>query len=371
MVAVETGSSVHVLLPFVVVLLAIGVLLVFSAVPALPVKVPASQAINSVLFVIVPLFYIPVSRSTYVLLDCVQLANGEYVIDSDPSVACYDSVWWRTFPVALLGLVVFVIGFPAYFVLLLSSSRESLMDPATFAKYGDLYKLFRVSYYWGGVADLIKGLSIVTVAVFVANQVLLIGFLIAIVVSALLFVATRRPYYFDVYNNVQFRLLLALLAILCAGGGSYAEKTRETSSGSHLFLAIVVLALIAVAIITVHGVFVEIRHIVGQRKGQYSPAQARRFMLARHVALEARDANPEDAPVVHRFLSELSGRNDHLDVWDSSVGGSDEIELGELDVSGYGDEEQQDSATTLSSFGGVVDEERKGRRRRRVVPSGK
>merc|ERR1711991_635626 len=140
---------------------------------------------DAVLFTVAPLLYIPMSRSTLLLFDCSKLPNGDIVLDVDPGVACLDGAWWGVVWVGVLGLATYVLGIPVYFLWCLVKRRHKLLTPATFARFGGLYKLYRIPYFWGGVADLGKRLAIVVAAVFVSDhQLLLIALLLSVFLAS-------------------------------------------------------------------------------------------------------------------------------------------------------------------------------------------
>merc|ERR1712065_129463 len=140
-------------------------------------------------------------------------------------------------PVGVLGLATYVLGVPAYFLWCLVKRRHKLLTAQTFARYGSLYKLFRVPYYLGGVADLGKRLAIVVAAVFVSDrQLVQIGLLLAIFLATSYTVRSLKPYYFPLYNTVDFRLTLILIVLLLLGGASHAQRNNLGSSDTPIFV---------------------------------------------------------------------------------------------------------------------------------------
>merc|ERR1711916_42687 len=115
--------------------------------------------------------------------------------------------------------------------------------------YGSLYKLFRVPYYWGGVADLGKRLAIVIAAVFVSDrQLVQIGLLLAVFLAALVVVRSYRPYYFPLYNMLDFRLTLILIMLLLLGGASHAERNAGGSLDTIILVGVVGVLVVLVVV---------------------------------------------------------------------------------------------------------------------------
>merc|ERR1711991_965781 len=260
---------------------------------------------DAVLFSVAPLLYIPMARSTFVLFDCSRLPNGDIVLDVDPGVPCLDGDWWSVAPVGVLGLATYVFGIPMYFLWCLVKRRHELLMVRTFARYGSLYKLFRVPYFWGGVADLGKRLAIVIAAVFVSeHQLVQIGLLLAVFLTALVVVNRLRPYYFPLYNTLDFRLTLILIVLLLLGGASHAERGTAGSSDTAILVG-VILVLVVLAGVAIHAVAIDILQIMRMRKLEYSTESDRRAQMAAYLEKERVDLDPEVAAEVTEWVRRL------------------------------------------------------------------
>merc|ERR1711916_221603 len=176
-------------------------------------------------------------------------------------------------------------GVPVYFLLCVVPHQGDLMSPTTYARYGMVYKLYRLPYYWGGVADLGKRLAIVVAAVFVSDhQLVLIGLLLAVFLSALVVVNRFNPYYFPLYNDIDFRLSLILI-ILLLGGASHAERNTAGSSDTAILVGVILL-LIGLVVVSVHAVVVDVLQIWKRRKEKYSSNAEREARLASFLEKE-------------------------------------------------------------------------------------
>merc|ERR1711916_266482 len=258
-----------------------------------------------------PLLYIPMARSTFVLFDCSRLPNGDIVLDVDPGVPCLDGDWWSVAPVGLLGLATYVLGVPAYFLWCLVKQRHELLTAQTFARYGSLYKLFRVPYFWGGVADLGKRLAIVIAAVFVSeHQLIQIGLLLSVFLASSYVINRLQPYYFPLYNMLDFRLTLILIVLLLLG---------------------VILVLVVLAGVAIHAVVVDILQIMRTRKSKYSTENDRRAQLAALLEKERDDLDPEVAAEITTWVQEL-GVDCLPDKTRGRAATLGEIDLGLVDV---------------------------------------
>ena len=232
------------------------------------------EMVDVVLFTVAPLVYIPIARAAFVMFDCAKLPSGDWVLDADPGVPCFESGWFSALPLGMLATLGFVIVVPVYFFVSVYHVRRSLLVPAVFARYGGLVRLWRVPFWYGEIAGLIKRLLIVGVSVFLSDHVLAqIGLLLAILLTGALLVKSHRPYYFLDLNTVDVQISLSLTFVLLLGGANYAERNADSATYALDWGAVVaVCVLIGVC---VRGIGVEVRAIVGQRARVGSAGQAR------------------------------------------------------------------------------------------------
>ena len=266
------------------------------------------SVVDTVLFTLAPLLYIPITRSTFVLFDCVSLSNGDRVIDSDNGVACYDSDWWAVFPLALASTVVYVIGLPVYFGWALSVRSHKLFEPMTTARFGALYRNWRRAFYWGEVAGLFKRLTIVVATTFLSRQqASLVLVVVAILISWLVTVARFQPYYFAPYNGMDTRLNAAVIGFFLIGAASYSE--RNSSDSDTFFLVLLILALIALVVIALHALVIDLISLVSEYKDGVAITSLRRDVLSKAIVREMQDveASPALADAADGFLNSFGG----------------------------------------------------------------
>ena len=259
--------------------------------------------VDAALFTVTPVLYIPMARATLVMFDCVQLPNGDFVLDVDPGVACFDSGWLGILPVGLVGLVSFVFGFPLYFLFSLVTRRSKLLQPATFVRFGGLYKLFRVSYYWGGMADLGKRLAIVLTSVFLSEvQLVQLGLLMAILLVWVYLVVKTQPYYFRLYNEADVRLTYVIVVMVGVSSASYAERANDGASQTGI-LVVLVLAVVALCALAAHAIVRDVLQIVSD---SYSSSGERAMQLSLILSREQDDLEGEVAEVLEGTKVRLS-----------------------------------------------------------------
>ena len=289
----------------------------------------AKTLVDASIFAVAPLLYIPVARATFVLFDCTQLPNGEWVLDSDPGVACGDEKWGAVFPLGVATVFLFVLGVPAYFFASLISLRSSssLLDPVVYARYGGLYKLFRVEAWWGGVLDLCKRLVVVALATFASeHQLVLLGGLVSIFVGWLLLVSTRKPYFFPLYNALDAYFTLVLTAILFLGAASYAERgTGEEATSKDTIFGLLVTVLIAFVLLSVGALVFEIYQIVKAKRGLYVVDEEVRAQLGGWLESRVGDLREEDRVTVSGVVSLLRRSTPNSNNINKGGGGGREV----------------------------------------------
>ena len=246
--------------------------------------------LDASIFVLCPILYIPMARSTLVLFDCVQLPNNDFVLDADPSILCFDGSWWAVFPVGASAFALFVVGVPVYFVYCLYTHRGVLKEGRTIVRYGALYRLFRLSYFWAGVLDLGKRLFVVMAAAFASEHQLALLIMLLVTFGAWCWVVARHEvYFYPTYNALDLRISCVLLLMVVIAFASYAERSNPSSESS--ITGILVGGLLLFLIVAIHGVVKDVKEILQTKRSRYSPFAHRSELLARHLSHELRDVD--------------------------------------------------------------------------------
>ncbi|KNC55282.1 uncharacterized protein AMSG_10922 [Thecamonas trahens ATCC 50062] len=335
--------ALSIAIPFIIVGLVIANMMVLkvlgTAVERLaPLRaVPIRSLVDAVLFLVAPLLYIPLSQSSLALFDCSQLPNGQYVLDADTGVVCFDDAWWAIVPFGVVAILIYVIGVPVYFGITLFLHRLTLFSPHTTARFGSLYRNWRRAYYWGEIANLFKRLAIVVITtMFSKHQLVLIGMLLLILGSSVYIFVRIRPYYVPLYNEVETRLSIAVIAILLLGSASYAERTSSASEIA-LFVSVII-AIIALCAIAVHSIAMDILSVYRERKRGELPAAERQKGLMNVITAELKDVDADPAVLrsAGEFLATLDAahhaKSTHRERSSSvDLGQIGEVELDTLD----------------------------------------
>ena len=277
-----------------------------------------------------PLAYIPLSRTVLSHFACRKLPDSSWAISSNPGIPCYDSAWMQAAWGGVFGVLIIVLGLPAYFSIRIWANKASLWEPHVLARLGGLYSLFRKPYYYLEVVNLMRRLAVVAASLFLATEpLLLLGTLAGLFGTLMVFFARARPHFFPLYTQAEFRLSVALTLILLLGGAAYAETGENSAAITVLvYAACALLICLAVALI-VQDIYDMFR---SRRSSNKATQRAPDYHLARYVR-----------SMVAPFLDDLEDTNvanainANLDtyvaggLWDSERGTATGIELAALD----------------------------------------
>ena len=374
----HTAYLVSLLVSFVFLLLVVCGVMAIKVGTRMLMAVRIRNLLDTVLFTVAPLLYIPISKSALVLLDCSTLPNGDAVLDVDNGVPCYDSAWWRMFPVCMVVVILFVVGVPAYIGLSLWAWRDSLFEPDTIARFGSVYRMWRHDWWWGEVAQLGKRLLIVLTALFLSKHPLLqIVIFIAIFVSALSITLHSKPMFLPFFNMMDARLTGCTLAVLLVGMASYSN--REHGKSKVLDVAGVV-AIVLLCLAALHAFATDMLSLVAERRSPAYGASKRRAVLATNLEAELRDIEANDAlrAQANVFLGTLTSV---INPDKRSFGGDESDDGDESSFGGDGGDElsfgREEEGVNLSDFDetthsvtavGVARNTKFQRRSRRVHP---
>ena len=218
--------------------------------------------VDTVFFTVGPMVYIPMTKNTIEVFDCMRLPNGDVVLDSDNGVACFDSAWMSSATVGVIATFVFIIGLPAYVSSTLNSRKAMLYTPAAMKQCGALYRPYRRALYWFELVNLMKKLVVVLVAVFFSRQPLIQVAALLVALNASLGLSLRyRPYFHPVYNGIDARLQMVLVALVLLGAGYHAERAHSRSSPG--FVVVFVALFVGLIGIACHSVVID---MLGVRK---------------------------------------------------------------------------------------------------------
>eukprot|EP00003_Mantamonas_plastica_P021693 TRINITY_DN3548_c0_g2_i1.p1 TRINITY_DN3548_c0_g2~~TRINITY_DN3548_c0_g2_i1.p1 ORF type:complete len:1215 (-),score=279.89 TRINITY_DN3548_c0_g2_i1:292-3936(-) len=187
--------------------------------PQLRIRVQRSLAnkfIKGGLFLLF-LVYPGVSSTILRTFDCKNV-EGRMLLTSDYSISCEDDTYTLWSIYAAVFTLIYPIGIPLAFFIILFRNRQNLTDPDFKARFGFLYDAYEPQAWYYELTELIRKLALTGALIFIApgsaSQVsvaLLICFL------AVVLHANLQPFVEDVDDNLQTAALTQLFICLFAG----------------------------------------------------------------------------------------------------------------------------------------------------------
>ena len=247
----------------------------------------------SVLCMMGPLMYLPIARLAFGVFDCIEVGDGEWVLDREPAAACFTRAWLGFALGAGVLVVVFVLGFPVVAGIFLGrTSPARLFEPGMVSRLGSLYALYRPSQVQGVVVELLHRLCVVTAATFASEApVVLALLLVGSLGGSVLFSIKKRPLFFPLHNTGQALLHTLTLVLVFLGVVSYAERdSGDDGSGTRVFVDVLTVGVLVVLVCSIVILTVmDVRQIVGERQRVYSAPLVRKKLLDAMVDVEMAD----------------------------------------------------------------------------------
>merc|ERR1711991_69702 len=120
------------------------------------------------------------------------------------------------------------------------------------------------------------------------TQAPLIGLFFALLLGGIVFILSYRRYYGHLHNVLDTRLSLVLLVILLIGAGSYAERDSSDVWDTPFFVA-TLMSVVALFAVSVHGIVVDIRDVVSEKRQTPVVGSDRRAKLVKLLESEFTD----------------------------------------------------------------------------------
>jgi len=215
------------------------------------------------LFILFPIMALRVLA----IFDCREI-DGDFWLVSDVQLKCYDTRWATYAIVGFCGALVYPVGIPILFYIILSRNKHRLDTPGVKARCGFLYSGF-VAAFWGGeLIEMFRKFFMSTFVVFVkTGSMSQMG--VVLVVSAL-FLGLHLacdPYEDALENRVQtvsmwgtaLTMFIAFLmtANKCSDGNSLKQKDNSETFFAVLLVLVNVFTLFGSLSIIAYEILVE------------------------------------------------------------------------------------------------------------------
>lgn len=168
-------------------------------------------------------------------------------------VECFTSRWWSFFPIGFAAVLVYVVGVPVSFLVMLYRKRASLDDARVRLRYGTLYTHLVEKYYFYEVLLLVKRVGVIVVATFLGSFLAWQFGILATLYALAMWLQNRwRPYCFAMHNDLeQFLNGCVACVIVCA----LILENSKRSRSSGVVLVVLLFGVFGAALVRTAMVF--------------------------------------------------------------------------------------------------------------------
>jgi hypothetical protein len=164
------------------------------------------------------LTYLTLISTSFQLFDCTLGLDGQASLDAEPSLVCYQRWWWKLFPAAVFGVVVYGVGTPLGLMFFLYRHRSRLETPVTLGRFGAIFVDYRTENYYWEIVMMAEKFFISLVLTFFTTfvRVQIIAFLLVNVMGLCGHIVTM-PFFVNRYNKLQTILRWCACLMIIAG----------------------------------------------------------------------------------------------------------------------------------------------------------
>lgn len=195
-------------------------------------------------------------------LNCMQIESGEFWMNSDLNIRCWDSHHSRfALGVALPSLILWGILLPMGVLLVLIRLRNDVTELNVRIRFGFLYSGYQWRKFYWEFAILYRKALLILIEVFLSTVSVPTQGLLAALVLLVAFILQmkRKPFTNPVFNRLEQRsILVSIITIYCG----LIFLTSEVGDSLHIFLF--TLLLLANAYFTLYWLFQAGRELLGK-----------------------------------------------------------------------------------------------------------
>jgi hypothetical protein len=166
------------------------------------------------------IMYLFLATTVLQFFDCTTYRDGFAVMDASAATPCYEGEWTENLPFAIFGLLVWVMGIPiAFGVLLFNLKRHALLrDHKTLLENEYLIGHFKTRAFWWTLVDLATKIVLLMVQLFFSSQLLLqLVFSVMIMLGVIVAHVWYKPYIWSMNNRLSILLFFNLIILLLFG----------------------------------------------------------------------------------------------------------------------------------------------------------
>ena len=206
------------------------------------------------------LLYLLVCNTAMEIYPCNKQVDGSYSMAREPSILCYESLWFRLMTGSIVVLVLFSLAMPLTIGYILFSRRENLWKRKNQAKYGPLFARFRPTFFLWELSVLVRKFGVIFGKVVFSYSV--VGqVMFAWVVILFSFLAQIRwaPYSTFRINRLE-TVMLIMAQIVLSLAVAFAVANGKMSYPAEVALGTALIAMVVIACIILGiAIFLEFR----------------------------------------------------------------------------------------------------------------
>ena len=141
------------------------------------------------------LMYPPLSRRMVEYFACSAEIDGKYFLVKDFRIECFGVQWSEALVVAIIALLLYPLGIPAYFTYQLYSHRHKLRSDRVLARFGFLYEAYRPGAYLWDIFEMLRKLFLTGVIVILyPGEIIQIIIVVLVNLLFLVIILVERPH---------------------------------------------------------------------------------------------------------------------------------------------------------------------------------
>ncbi len=169
--------------------------------------------------------YLMLVRDTLLFFAC----TNQKTLAANSTYVCFSPWWWRRFPLALLGLLVYVVGIPATCFWAFRARKKAAGSLGFFQRFGMIYRHYEKDYVYWEMVVCFRKIGVAVGSLFFSSCPLCqIAFQVFFIVNCGLVHAYVRPFMLPRHNTTE-SVMLGLNCLVVLAGLSFAEGDLSAS----------------------------------------------------------------------------------------------------------------------------------------------
>eukprot|EP00003_Mantamonas_plastica_P023325 TRINITY_DN417_c0_g4_i1.p1 TRINITY_DN417_c0_g4~~TRINITY_DN417_c0_g4_i1.p1 ORF type:complete len:3914 (-),score=1148.76 TRINITY_DN417_c0_g4_i1:1146-11180(-) len=243
------------------------------------------------------LMYLIVTNKALEVLDCTQLSDTVSVLDAYGEMDCWSDRHWALVYPAVFFIIVYVIGIPVTYCVILYKNRRKLHNEVIKKTYGAVFDKYRLDTFWFEPIVMARKIMIVFAKLFFTRVPLLQGLAsMYIFIGSMMLQLIFKPFATRI-QNIQEAMFLTFNLLLLLSGLSFMSSAYDDIENVRGMVALITIGLIVVMLVlavlfVVRDLKQSLTHITEAIRGRKHKSLA---YLDTHFHEEASDDDVVDA----------------------------------------------------------------------------